>query len=614
MSDDSSRTDGPFAAKTLRAAIVLGLSLAYCAYVFRPFAPRFWSAGIGDWMDPYFINALLEHWYRVVTRFAAPTSPPMYFPAEQTLGYSHGLILYAPFYVPLRMVLHPFQAYNLTLFLVFELGAVCLYLFNHRILRLSFVESLLLTALFVSSENITSEATSVWTQRASVFLLPPILLILCKAARTTGRRRRLALGFLSTLLATLLYTQDFYTAHFALFFAVLFAVPALRRESRVVSRALEYWRSEPASARLALVAVVIVGGWAAYLIAVGGGTVRLLGVTLRSNDWRRPALLALVLLAVFVWRRGARRTVRQLNADRAQWILALAAGGTLGATIFLWIYLDVYLQHRQFPERDLLNQMVARHGSYLARHPVDFVKTLPVYESFRTFAFVLATTLLLLIPWRGVDRRSRLYALGLLLISAAVMLMPVRFERFSLWVDVMARLPGFGAIRDPKRVVYLYELAAVLGIGFVLARLPAKSVARIGASAVQFLLLVLDWNTVRFDAYRPIAVYERWVAAPVAIDRSCTSFFVAGASPDYMSRPGEMRFVYAIDATFAALQHGMPTLNGYSAWSPPGWELHNPHHDNYREAVASWVTQHRLSGVCEFDIDARTMKPYSPTR
>ncbi len=90
----------------MRACVVAGLSAAYLAYVFRLRGPLFWSAGLGDWMDPYFINALLEHWYHVARSLADPASPPMFFPVRHALGYSHGLLLYAPFYVPLRAFSH----------------------------------------------------------------------------------------------------------------------------------------------------------------------------------------------------------------------------------------------------------------------------------------------------------------------------------------------------------------------------------------------------------------------------------------------------------------------------------------------------------------------------
>ena len=88
-------------ALTRAAAVLLVIWDWYVGYVFRIHDRIFWSAGLGDWIDPYFINALLEHWYRAVGSLSDPASPPMFFPAARTLGYSHGLILYVPLqYLP----------------------------------------------------------------------------------------------------------------------------------------------------------------------------------------------------------------------------------------------------------------------------------------------------------------------------------------------------------------------------------------------------------------------------------------------------------------------------------------------------------------------------------
>ena len=83
----------------------------------------------------------------------------------------------------------------------------------------TFTEALLLTMLFCSSRNVINHATSIWwSQTASAFLLPPILLIAWVAARMTEGRGRRVLAAFAGLLGALLYTQEFYTAHFALFF------------------------------------------------------------------------------------------------------------------------------------------------------------------------------------------------------------------------------------------------------------------------------------------------------------------------------------------------------------------------------------------------------------
>ena len=612
VTQKSSRIDRALAAKTARAAIVLALSLAYLAYVFELSKPRAWTAGLGDWMDPYFINALLEHWYRAILDFGDPSSPPMYYPAGKTLGYSHGLILYAPFYVPLRLFLHPFQAYNFALFLVLEVGAVCLYLFFRRAMHLSFLESIVLSAFFVSSENVTNGTTSIWSQRASVFLVPPILLMMFAAVRRRHTAAGRAVGFLAALLAMLLYTQDFYTAHLAFLFAGLFLIGAAVVEYRVTGRLVTSVMSESRGTKITALATLAAAAWAISLAALGGGSIRLLGLAIRSNDWRRPALLAGVLFAVLIWLRGARRSRDQLASPTGRWVLALAAGAALGAVVFLWIYLDAYFQHRGFPEQDLLNQMIRRDAAFW-RNPLEGFGGLARHYSLRSSELVLAVAVLLWLSWRRVDGKSRLYALWLVVIAAGSLLAPVRFGSFSLWSDGIAWLPGFGVIRDPKRLIYLYELAAVLGVGFLLARLPSRSFVRLAVPPMIILLIVLAPNRERFASYRPIDVYERWVAAPIDVDPSCSSFFMKGASTAYMSRRGDMRWVYNVDATFVALNRSIPTLNGYSAWAPAGWGLHNPHHEHYGERVAQWIEQHRLTGVCEFDIDARTMKPYSPT-
>jgi hypothetical protein len=68
--------------------------------------------------------------------------------------------------------------------------------------------------------------------------------------------------------------------------------------------------------------------------------------------------------------------------------------------------------------------------------------------------------------------------------------------------------------------------------------------------------------------------------------------------------------LYAMDAGFIALNHSLPTLNGYSAWTPVEWDLANPQEPDYLSRVARWIEMHQLHDVCALDIEARTMTPY----
>src|SRR5262249_8425217 len=98
-------------ARTARGVTVLALALGYFNYVFARASGIWRTRGLGDWIDPYLINGLLEQWYYSLGRLSDPASPPMFYPAPSTLGYSCSLILYVPFYVLLRPWMHPFEAH-----------------------------------------------------------------------------------------------------------------------------------------------------------------------------------------------------------------------------------------------------------------------------------------------------------------------------------------------------------------------------------------------------------------------------------------------------------------------------------------------------------------------
>ena len=579
--------------------------------------PRSWNAGIGEWLDPYFINFLLEHWHVSVSGLTDPASPPMYFPVGGTLGYSHGLILYAPFYMAARTFLHPFQAYNVMLFLVLETGILCLYFLFRTFLRLRVIESLLLTTFFFTSQNVINIGTGTWSQRASVFLIPPMLLILLASRRMTvraegsggsGQQSGLALAALSGLLFSLLLTQEFYTGLFAAMFAsiALVAYLGIGRWSWLGTHVGTLWtRDRRIVARGALVLALVSGTWTFYIWMFHGATLEVLNLRISSHDWRRPAILALASLATYTQIRGGFRRGGRFLLGRP-WLLSVSLGAGVGCLVFLWIYLGPYSDHPTFPRDQLMNSFIPRDLAHW-RGPLNFLTELGAYDTLRPFAFAVIVGALTWVPWFNIDRHSRVSWLWLIAISAFVLTISASFDGFTLWTFLLLdRLPGFSAIRDPKRIVYMYELTLVLATGVFLTRLPTTSVFRIGVSVLLVYLLVASRNRETFEPLRSNDFYDRWVAAPIAIDPSCRSFFIKRASGEYMSRSRHMWSLYNVDAMFVAVNHALPTLNGYSAWAPEGWFLANPQESGYAEAVDSWIARHHLQAVCEFDIDRRT--------
>jgi hypothetical protein len=532
----------------------------------------------------------------------------MYLPVPKTLGYSHGLILYAPFYVAVRPFLHPYQAYSLSLFLVMETGILCLYLIFRKFLELSFVESLLLSIFFFTSQNVINKSVGVWSQRASVFLIPTILVIVLASVSRRDGSSRLILSAVAGFLSTLLFTHDFYSAHFALFFVVLFFAAALFVESQpsVTQRLLNVWRQQRLATRVAGVGAVLATAWTCYVWKFGGGKVQVLGLRIASQDWRRPAVLALAFIVLLAGLRGGKRIRVTVPAPRP-WLRAFILGSIAGSAVFLWIYLPAYREHPSFPEQDLLSSLVVRDPSRWTG-PFAAVRDLGPYNTLRSFKLVALLAAVAWVPWFNVDRRIRLYCLWAVVVSLVVLMIPLRVHDFSIWLMFFRHLPGFGVIRDPTRIIYLYELAVVLAAGLFLMTFRRNSMWRTCVCLLLLFFIVTEHNSDVLDYERPVAVYRRWVAAPIDIARECQSFYIKGASDQYMSRSPNTWPLYSIDAMFVSLNDSLPTLNGYSAWGPEGWNLLHPEEADYINEVRRWIGRFDLKGVCEFDIDARTMR------
>jgi len=213
-----------------------------------------------------------------------------------------------------------------------------------------------------------------------------------------------------------------------------------------------------------------------------------------------------------------------------------------------------------------------------------------------------------------IDRSTRLYILWFLLLSAIILLVPLRFGTFSIWRALFEWLPGFTPIRDPRRIIYLHELVVVLATALLMTRPSSSRVFRGLITVLALVLMATEWNGETFSFERPTAVHDQWVEKPIDIDPMCRSFFIKEASDYYMSRSPHMWTLYGVDSMFIALKYSLPTLNGYSAWEPDDWGLANPQERGYSEAVERWIRRHSLTDVCAFDIERRTMRPFAANR
>jgi hypothetical protein len=633
--------------RLVRATVVAAVVGGYLSYVFQLSAGTLESRGLGGWLDPYFINGLLEWWYRSLTTLTNPASPPMFHPAAGTLGYSHSLILYAPFYASFRLVADPFVANTLTILLVMAVGCVCLYALFRRA-GLDTIEALAVAAFCFTSSNVVNGAVAAWAQRASVFLVPPVALVLLVAAGLSDGWRRFAVAVLGAFLGASLLTQDFYAGAFTFLIGAFLAagappvVSAMGRTTAALATpvlaAVRAFRAPRPPGRPHWLWLLI--GGAGLLSAAGIALhpvrdVPLGGWELSATRPSRPFVLGALATAWFVGRRWrligrarsavppfvvtARTLLQETRAstayawvaDRRMLVAGVVVGTLLGLGLFLGIYLPAYLKFPTFPLDHLTNQLRAVEPSQW-NGAGDLFRNLEVYPTVRPFFLVLTLTAVLWLPWFSLGRAVHRYGLWVLAVSAVVYALPFRYDQWSAWRLLFGWMPGLSAIRDPSRVIPYYELAVATLAALLMSRLPRRSWPRLACGGLVVALLVTDRNTEAFEFTRDTRDFTQWVKQPIDVDPSCRSFFIRGASDVYMSRSGHMWSLYAVDSLFVALDHGIPTLNGYSAWAPPGWRLDNPQEDGYLDGVDAWIASHRLQNVCEFDIDARTMRPYVP--
>jgi hypothetical protein len=105
-------------------------------------------------------------------------------------------------------------------------------------------------------------------------------------------------------------------------------------------------------------------------------------------------------------------------------------------------------------------------------------------------------------------------------------------------------------------------------------------------------------------ALAPLA--ENWSHCPAEVSRDeivARAQFVADRVPDDCTvffwrgqNATDPTYVIQLDAMWAALELGKPTVNGYSGHDPPAWPFHNPRAAN-TDKVLEWLEREGQPGA-----------------
>ncbi len=157
----------------------------------------------------------------------------------------------------------------------------------------------------------------------------------------------------------------------------------------------------------------------------------------------------------------------------------------------------------------------------------------------------------------------------------------------TLWYPIFLYFPGANAIRSVTRLGLFLLIPLSLGLALAMMRMRARKYV---------VALVIGFCFLEQISSRPSFVKSEIahdVAALVArIPRDCPYFYYF--DPE---RPVADWSYRHLDAMAAALETGVPTLNGYSGNFPAGWNLHqmtSMPREAAQSAVKNWLSRHQL--------------------
>jgi hypothetical protein len=174
----------------------------------------------------------------------------------------------------------------------------------------------------------------------------------------------------------------------------------------------------------------------------------------------------------------------------------------------------------------------------------------------------VATTLLVA---AGLWLRRREPMVQLLIATSVtiVLLCTVWPNGTSAWILVYRFFPGAGAVRGVSRIALALLIPAGVGAAFIADRWRRLPLV---VAAIGLVIATEQWQSL--GSYDKIFGRHRVAVIADAVRPDCLAFLYT--PPNGSGDP----WWYQTDAMWASIQTGVPTINGYSGNTPPGWTFY----------------------------------------
>lgn len=516
---------------------------------------------MGNRGDARLIVYLNEHWYQVLHGSVAWRDPAIFYPTRDVLGYTDTFFLWQPVYAVLRLMgADLFLAFQLTIVALSFLGFTTFVALSRTAFGASRFVALVGALVFTFAPNLETHAGS--PQLFGIYFVPGIALLVVGAwrRRERGMARSVALAAVAGVLAGLLLFSTYYVAWFSL------------------------------------------------------------------------VTMAIVALLAALWNpRAALASCR--SAASSGWRTMLAAGGGLavGLVPFVTTYLPVVhtLGVRHYGDamhfapalQDLVNVTKDNRiwGRLLA--PAWNVPAQASYEVSYALTPLLLGTVLgggILVAASALSGRARLdgrrrLTLALCATPLVLALLPVRTSAGSAWVLIW-HLPGATAIRAIDRIQIASDLVAALALvalasdPWLRSALDRRRPWLRAAASVLLVAVVAEQVSQPTSSQLHRTTELAALGAVQPAPAGCTTFYV-------IDRPGRVPFYADLtEAMLVSQRLRLPTLDGYSGDTPPGWGLLFPARPGADSFAHAWALGHGITtGVCRLDLATDTWQGPYPT-
>jgi hypothetical protein len=190
----------------------------------------------------------------------------------------------------------------------------------------------------------------------------------------------------------------------------------------------------------------------------------------------------------------------------------------------------------------------------------------------------------------GVWRLPRRRLVAILLGAALTLLVGTTAVApdVSLWQYLYPFIPAAPAVRALCRLALLMLIPMSLCAAWAFQELATR---RPRLALVLALLCVLEQGR-SLGAYDRAAHRRDVQELAAAIPSPCRAFLVVAVG----KLPGEKDDTdLQLDAMWASLETGVPTVNGYSGRVPPGWKFDLPRESEIEDLLKRWLNPHRLT-------------------